>query len=1210
MRNRLLLLAMVLAALPLPAQETRGLIAGRVLDPSSSPVTAAQVVVTNTDTNTTVRAATNQTGYYEANFLLPGKYTVAAEAAGFKRSVRTGIVLPIGARLDVDLRLELGVVAETISVNEQAPLLDTSTASTGRVLDNRAVMDLPVIANNTMVLIKLTPGVQTSGVNDYLGPHSNAGASDFGINGRVGGNEYAIDGAPNNGAGRRTAYLPVVDTVAEMRIETSSFDASVGHTTGVSVSMMTRAGTNAYHGTATWQHWQQRWHATPFFTKQLYYRRIMEAEAAGNNALANQLRQTDKQEPGRSNNWVATIGGPVRLPKLVDGRNRLFFFFSYQGNYDKVSDLPSRLNRTIPTLDDRRGDFSRHLRVNAGLYQIYDPLSVRVDPARPRNFIRDPIPGNILPSSRVINPAYNFYRDVFPNPNNDTNLTREPLNNFLAVTTPLVRDYKAYTNRVDYHLSGNHRFFVRWSWNDWLNDATDWTFETIRGLHSATQNRRNLGATADWVWTLGPSTILDTNVSLNDYREGNAPNRANDFKPSDVKLPAYLDARAGSQTILPRMVINGYETVSRAYPTLTHFRSLTGRADLSHIRGVHTMRAGMDLRGQYRSGGGGGFTSGSFTFNNMWTRRNDDTLTPAGNVAHSWAAFMMGVPSAMVNDANDTFAMLNPYYSWFAQDTWRVTPALTLTLGLRMEYELGPNERYNRMIASFDPAASLPITAAAEAAYRAAPVAELDPVRFQVRGGSIYPGTGGASRRLWRNELMWLPRLAAAWQVSKNTVIRAGYGIYYDTLNVLNEGPDQTGFSRTTSTILTNDFGVNWLAGDPRRGISPLADPFPVRPDGTRFDEPPRDTLGLMARAGRGWTYTNFGQRHSRQQRGRIGIQRQLGNDWLIDAAYAISYSDRIPITRSLSFLPESFWADGLRRNDALANNLNANVTNPFMISNFQGLRTTAPLLHQDLTTNSFFVSPIIRRHQLLRAFPHMNGLSDSAVPEGKVRTDAFELQVQKRFSRGFDLNFSYTRLRNREADIYFNEFDALPSWRESNDGRPHRLTATGIYEFPLGKGRRFWSRGILNHVFGGFQAAATFEYQPGPLIDFGNLFYSGSDVSDIAGGRQTLDQWFNTANFERVAARGPAAFHRRVFPTRVDGVRADGLNQWNANLLRNFKLKENLALQLRMDALNVQNRSQFASPNTNPFSTDFGRITSQTQTRNRFLQVQARLRW
>ncbi|MGH8246283.1 MAG: carboxypeptidase-like regulatory domain-containing protein, partial [Gammaproteobacteria bacterium] len=396
---------------------------------------------------------TNETGYYEGNLLLPGTYQVAAEAPGFKKSLRQGLVLPLNARLEIDMRLELGMVSETVAVTAQAPLLDTSTTSSGMVLDNRSVLDLPVIADNTMVLVKMTPGIQTSGVNDYLGPHSNAGASDYSTAGNVGGNEWSIDGAPNNGAGRRSAYLPHTDTVQEMKVETSGFDASAGHTSGATVSMMTRAGTNAYHGSATEQHWQQRWHGTPFFTKQLYYRNIAAAEAAGDTAAANRLRNEDKQQPGRSNNWAATFGGPVRIPKLYNGKDKLFFFFSYQGNLDKISDLPSRLNKTIATLDDRKGDFSRHLRVNSGLYQIHDPLSVRTDPARPRNFIRDPIPGNILPASRIQNPGYKFFEGVLPTPNNDNDPTKEPLNNFLAVTTPLIRDYKAYTNRIDYHHS-------------------------------------------------------------------------------------------------------------------------------------------------------------------------------------------------------------------------------------------------------------------------------------------------------------------------------------------------------------------------------------------------------------------------------------------------------------------------------------------------------------------------------------------------------------------------------------------------------------------------------------------------------------------------------------------------------------------------------------------------------------------------------------
>ncbi|MBI4875214.1 MAG: carboxypeptidase regulatory-like domain-containing protein [Acidobacteria bacterium] len=1188
-------------------QETRGMIYGRVLDPSSAPVAGASVVVENADTNTATRLTTNQTGYYEANLLLPGDYRVSAEFTGFKRIVRGGITLPLSTRLEINLTLELGALAETVSVTAQAPLLDTATASSGRVVDNRSVMDLPVIANNTMVLVKLTAGVQTSGVNDYLGPHSNSGASDYSIGGNVGGNEWSIDGVPNNGAGRKSAYLPVADTVQEMKVETSSFDASIGHTSGVNVTMMTKAGTNQFHGTLTEQHWQQRWHGAPFFTKQLYYNNIAAAQAAGNTALANDLSSQDKQMSGRSNNYAGSVGGPVRLPKLFNGKDRLFFFFSYQGNKDSVADLPSRYNNTIPTLDDRKGDFSRFLGVNAGLYQIYDPLSVRPDPARATHYVRDPIPGNLLPQSRMVNPAYNWYLKVLPAPNNDNDPKREPLNNYLSVDAPLVRDYKAYSNRADFNLSDRHRFFARWSYNDWINEAADWTYHTMKGLQSLRQSRTNLGGTADWVYTLSSSTVLDVAVAANNYREGSRPDVAMSFKPSDVGLPAYMDQRAGAQTILPVMNFSGYRSVSVTYPSFTHFRTLTGKADISHIRGDHTLRAGFDTRGQFRTGGGGGNTSGTFNFTNTYTRRNDDTFTPAGNLAHSWAAFSMGLPDSMSVATTDSYATFNPYYGWYAQDNWRLTQKLTLNLGLRLEYELGPTERFNRILTYFDPNAKLPITDLAQAAYTARPVPEQGAAGFLVKGGSVYAGSAASGRRMWQNEFLWLPRLAAAYQLDSKTVIRGGYGLFYDTLNVLNDGPDQTGYSRTTSTTLTTDFGVNWLAGDPRRGVSPLTDPFPVRANGTRFDEPTRDGLGLMARAGRGWTFDPYGMKHARQQRWRIGVQRQIGQNMLLDVAYAGSFSDRVPIQQTLSPLAGQYWAKGLVRDNNVANNLNSNVSNPFLLSNFASLRTSDPLLYQDLSTLGFFTSSTIRKNQLLRAFPQMNGVSTSSAPLSAVRSHALEIQFQRRFAQGFNLSASYTKLKVRTSDFFMNEFDSSPTWRQSNDGRPHRFIATGIYEFPFGKGRHFLKSGVFSYLVGGFQAAASFEYQPGPLLDWGNVFFYGN-LTDINTGIRTLDRWFNTGNFERVSSRGPAAFHERVFPTRIEGLRADMTNQWNVNLQREFRFAERARFQIRVDALNLQNRTQFAGPNTNPASTDFGRVTSQTNTRNRFLQLQGRI--
>ncbi|MDZ4799581.1 MAG: hypothetical protein SGI92_15570, partial [Bryobacteraceae bacterium] len=247
--------------------------------------------------------------------------------------------------------------------------------------------------------------------------------------------------------------------------------------------------------------------------------------------------------------------------------------------------------------------------------------------------------------------------------------------------------------------------------------------------------------------------------------------------------------------------------------------------------------------------------------------------------------------------------------------------------------------------------------------------------------------------------------------------------------------------------------------------------------------------------------------------------------------------------------------------------------------------------------------------NQLLRPFSQMNGLSQSWTPDGRVKTHSLEATFQRRFSSGFTFNGGYTALWERDRDFYYNEFDVLPSWRQTNAGVPHRFSATGIYELPFGKGRMLFHGGIMNVLMGGWQVAATYEIQPGPLLDWGNVFYTG-DPSNVNNVGRTLDRWFNTDGFERNNARVPAAFQTRVFPQRVDGLRGDGLNRMDANVQRDIKLHERLTLQLRLDALNVANRSQFENPNLDPVSTNFGRVTNNTSSTMRFLLIQARLRF
>jgi acylphosphatase len=1213
------------------AQETRSMLFGRVLDPQGASVAGATVVIRNADTGVGQTIRTNDTGYYEGNLLMPGQYEITAEMSGFKKLVRKGITLPVSSRLEVALHLEVGGMTETVSVTAEAPLLETNAVSTGRVIDNKSLMELPVMGNSALLLVKLAPGVQTGGVNNYLALHSNVGGSDYNVSGNIGGNAWTLDGSPNQGPSRRTAYLPYTDAISEFKVETNNFNAEIGQSTGAAITMISKSGTNSLHGTGTWQHWQQRWQGSPFFVKQQYYRRIAAAEQAGNTALADQLRATDKQPTGRSNNWGASAGGPVYIPKIYNGKNKMFWFFTYNGFKDVKVEDAANFNRTVPTLRNREGDFSDLLLVrnNPSRYIVHDPTTIMRDPARPNNFIRTPFPGNVVPRSRFANASYDAYKSIYPVPNLVLDPGEDPVNNYLANQTPYNWDYYAYSNRVDYQISDKWRAFGRWSINNFgPEDRGDWVYETARGLNLNGLVRNNKGGNVDVVYTQNATTLWNFNVAINQFREGNIQPKAREFKPSSVGLPAYMDEKAGDQHVLPQMTLTDYSTVSPGgFNVWTRYRMATAKVQGTFIRGKHSLSSAFDFRSQFRTGGGGGNTSGNFTFNQNYVRRNDDGLTPANNRGLNWAAFILGIPTSASVATNDSFATNTPYYAGFLQDSWRVNPKLTLNLGLRFEYERGATERYNRMVGNFDPSIQLPIEAGAKAAYAANPIPQLPPSQFQVQGGNTYVGVGGAPRELYEDELMWLPRVGVAYQLNDKTVLRGGYGIFYDTLNVLNYGPNQFGFSRSTNAIISNDFGQTWGAvsgrypanANPGNFRSILNDPFPIRTDGSRFDVPTRDALGSMAYAGRGFGFTDSNTRHPLQQRWQAGIQRQFGSNMVLTASYVGTYATRISNFssqgnvpgRPLQPLPSQYWVSGLTRDESAQRLLNENVPNPFFIGNFRQ-SDFSPQVWADMNTNSSFTARIIPRHRLLRPFPHFSNLTNNSESTAYTRTHEFQASLEKRFAQGWNLNVSYTAMRLRDADIYLNEFDTARTERLSNDGRPHRFTGTGIYTVPVGKGRKFLGNAnrIVDALVGGWQFSATYEWQPGALINWGNVFYYGNDVNDIKNVERTWDKWFNTDGFERVAARGPAGYHTRVFPTRIDGLRQDMTNQWNANAAKNFKLNETASLQLRLDALNVQNRSQMAAPVTDPYNTNFGRIVSQTSAVNRWLQVQARIQF
>jgi hypothetical protein len=1198
------------------AQESRGSITGKVLDPQGAAIPAATVVITNVETNQVSRTSTNETGYFEVNFLNPGKYRVSAELSGFKRLVRSGLDLPVAGRLDLQLPLEIGTQTETMQVTAEAALLETTVASGGRVVDSRQVMELPFSDMNAFALSALASGMQWTGQPEYRRPFDNGGTSAFNTMGGVGQNEYSIDGAPVTGTGRRVGFVPPSDAIDQFKLETSTFDASYGHTSGATINVMTKAGTNTFHGSLYDQHWQQRWNATPHFTRLAFERDVREGR-----------KQADdqRQATGRSNNFGGTIGGPVRIPKLYNGTDKLFFFFSYNGIYQSKAETTDSINRDVPKMAWRQGDFSDLQALDAVKYTVYDPRSARQEGAR---VVRMPFPGN--KGVPVLNPVYKFYEPLYPKPNDVPGVVSpEGLRNYYALAMPKDEEFNSIVNRVDYNISDNHRLFGRWYWNHRLADEYDWTYETARGIHTNGLTRINKGAGGNYIWTLSGTSVLDIGVNFNRFNEGdNRPIQAG-YKPSDVGLPAYLDAKADQYHVLPRLDFEELEDFSSTYPAIT-IRGSTGevKAQMSTVTSTHSLRYGWQERRYWTTTAGPGYSSGRFQHNNTYMRAADNATT-ASNIGLEWASFMMGLPANDISiQTQDTGYWSTRYRALYIQDDWRLTDRLRLNLGLRYEREAGITERFNRGLSGYLDFNYRPAFAdIAEAAYAKSALAELPAAQFKVLGGNDY--LGAKYKTFTDGTHFLLPRIGAVYQINPKTVIRTGYGWFYDTFNTNNTRPAQDGFSQDTTTARTNDLGLTFCCGvgaaaNLSAANNPMVNPFPVRADGTRFDVPYGNSLGGIIRQGRGFDFYPRDYQPAWQQRWRFGVQREITKDMVIEASYNGAFS-RIWAQDQwrVNYLPQQFWATGNVRNQTLEDDLNRNVPNPFHISNFAALQTSNPAVYRYLTTQSFFTSTTIRKHALLRPFPNFGTNNLRGVRPGVDFKDAqggnkyhdLQLQFERRFSRGFQTAVMYTYAHGEESDNYYNEFDVRPTYRPQNDIRPHRFVWSAIYELPFGKGRSWVSSGPLQHVIGGWQLSWVYQYQNGGTTDWGNRFFYG-DLDNIAAlfrheevNSADIHQWFDPnirvssgsgaipsgfQGFEGRTAMQPGSYHVRMFPTRLSALRQDGIRNWDVKVKRVFKITEQLRTSFDIDMLNATNHTNFAAPQTDPTRGDFGQVTTQ----------------
>ena len=504
--------------------------------------------------------------------------------------------------------------------------------------------------------------------------------------------------------------------------------------------------------------------------------------------------------------------------------------------------------------------------------------------------------------------------------------------------------------------------------------------------------------------------------------------------------------------------------------------------------------------------------------------------------------------------------------SLYAGDDWRVHPNVTLNLGVRWEIEQPLTEADNRYVSGFDFTTPPTIAGAAEAAYAKNPIPEIPPAQFKVRGGLLYPDTGGPKQAWGLNAGNIMPRLGFAWLATPKTSVRGGYGVFYDVLGTNRITVNQVGYSRDTALTPSTDNGQTFRAT--------LANPFP---DGLL--EPVGSGLGLMTNAGLGVSFPYVGDvRNPFNHRWSIGLQRELPGKFLVEATYVGAHGVNLPVVRELNGVPLQYLSTSPVRDDARNNRLSTQVPNPFL-----GLVPTG------LTGTNVAVS------QLLRPYPQFTSITATET-NGESDYNALQARVERRMANGFTVQIAYAWSRAMTETGYLNAADTQLERVISQWDREHTFVSSGLVELPFGRGRHYGSGwgGVTNTLFGGWQVSYIFKAQSGAPLGFGNfLFAEGMGVDNIMADDPSVNQWFNVNAFNRVTGQQLVS-NVRTQPSRFAEVRGPGYSVLDLALLKNIGLGGSRQVQFRIEAYNALNTFNMGGPNTGTTSTALGTITAQ----------------
>jgi hypothetical protein len=1163
MNLRQVALSALLVPVALFCQEFRGTISGAVSDPTGASIPGAKVTVTEVHTGTKIPAVSDSAGQYTAPFLLPGDYDVAVQAQGFKGYTRKGIHVGAGDHPVIDVRLDVGDIATSVEVTADASQLNTENATVGQAVTTKEVEELPINGRTPMMAASLSLGVTGYAQPTLVHPFDSGGAAGWMIGGAYQQtSELLLNGSPDATWDGRLAYSPPQDAVQEVRVKVSDVDAAFGHTAGGTLNQITKGGTNALHGSGWEFNQPNTLTANDFF-----------------------LNKAGTPRPvTHFNQYGVTAGGPFYIPHVIDTRNKLFWFFAWEGIKDAQ---PNPFTGTVPTDAMRAGNFS-------GLATIYDPFSATLSGTTVN---RTPLPNNTIPSNEFSSIA-KAYLNYYPQPTNSASI-----NNFVsAPNTP--DDYSNEMGRIDYNMSDRSRLFADVRHTDYNQFKNDYFNNVAEG---SLLFRNNLGLSADEIYTLSATNVVDIRLNFTRMNEAHGIPSAG-FDPTSVGLPAYLSANSNylQMPVIGFNSATGMQALGATGANKLPSQSYQIFPTWQKTAGTHSLKAGGDFR-QYRLNTfTAGASTGSFTFNNSFVRSSSSASSTVA-VGQDFASFLFGLPASGSYDLN-TYASWYSYYSAvFFQDDWRVKHNLTLNLGVRFDHDGPYNEKYGRTVDGFDTTDTNPLAAAAQAAYAKSPLSQLPASAFNVLGGLTFP-SGGQTAVYKNNSHLVSPRAGVAWTpdaLHGKTVIRASFGMFVAPVSMLAAGVDakdstspdinQSGFSQTTSLVATSN---NYLTP-----LATLSNPFP-----SGFLQPSGSSLGLLTFAGQNVSFLNPVAKSPYSLRWNFDVQHSLTNNLMLEVAYIGNHSVHLPIDYTqLNGIPRQFLST-LATRDTGENFLTASTANPF-----SGLQTT-----QNTATTT--------AAQLLARYPEFpvgdsaggwsggSGVIEENLNLGRSYFESLNVRLEKRASHGLTFVFNYIYSRMMEQVSWLNDSDPVPEKRVSPDDHPQRYVVAMSYELPVGKGKALdFHSHLANSLLGGWLVNNVYTYQVGAPIMWvngsssspGDYVYFGTAPLALDN-RQVNGPAFNTSDFITASAN-TFQYHIRTFSSMFSNLRADGINQWDPSVSKRFSFTETTSLQLRLEAFNVLNHPVFAAPSTTATNSAFGDITA-TANRYRTLQLGARI--